>query len=160
MVSRIGFAAPSVALACLAAAGVGSAEAATLPGTGHYIGRGTVASVSSACSDALGSSYGEQLDLSTPEQLVVLTQRIVAGTAGPDIVKTKFKKNSGSRLNPSGKATVTDVGAGTVLEGTYTALYKPLDAGSFSAMVTVVFPTASGTCTETSELVYLRSGVS
>ncbi len=155
-VSRSGKVVFAAAVAALLTAT--GASAAVMPTSGNFIGYGIVTAVSGTCTAAVGDSFTTQLELSTPvAKLVPVERQVFPGDTGPFIIKSKFDKTAGKPLTPSGTLVSTDLETGTVTDGTYTAIYTPLDGSSFGATVSTILPGTGGTCGQTNTLVYIRS---
>jgi hypothetical protein len=143
-----------------AASPIARADAPTLPTFGHYIGYVTVATPSTACPNKAGDHFTLQLELNTVRNFPVFLTRHVsynATTGAPVLNKTAFNRTSGSKLAPSGTITITDENTGKDVKGTYSAIYTPFDPNSFGGTIHVNYPTATGTCTLTREVVFVRS---
>jgi hypothetical protein len=161
MTSRTTIAFTAAASALFAAATPSArADAPTLPTFGHYIGYVTVASPSTACPNKAGDHFTLQLELNTIHELPVFLTRHVsynATTGAPVLNKTSYNRTSGSKLAPSGTITVTDENTSKSVKGTYSAIYTPFDPNSFGGTIHLTYPTSTGTCTVTREVVFVRS---
>jgi hypothetical protein len=161
MISRTSIAFTAIAASLLAAASSGAqAAAATLPTFGHYIGYAVVKSPSSACTNSAGDRFTLQLELNTVKELPVFLARTVAydpTTGAPILYKTTFDRTTGTKLAPTGTLTLTDENNGQFVKGTYSAVYTPFDLNSFGGTINLTYPTSTGTCTETNEIVFVRS---
>jgi hypothetical protein len=136
------------------------ADAPTLPTFGHFIGYTTVASPSGACPDKAGAHFTSQLELNTVHEVPVFLTRHVnydAMTGAPVLYKTAFNRTAGTKLAPSGTIRQTDENTGKFVTGTYSAIYTPFDPNSFAGTIHLTYPTSTGTCTVTREVVFVRS---
>ena len=161
MISRTRIPFTAIAASLLAAT-FSSAQAAdaALPTFGHYIGYVTVAAPSSACTNVAGDHFILQLELNTVKELPVFLTRTVAydpSTGAPILFKTAFDRTSGTKLAPSGAITLTDENDGKFVKGAYTAVYTPFDPNSFGGTINLSYPTTTGNCTVTHEIVFVRS---
>lgn len=157
-----------VAAVATLSGGAALAAAPILPTYGHYLGHGSIVSATGCpASEVAGAGFENQLELDTPvnAHLIVRTRQVYLGTAPdyvPTVVLSQFQMTHHVHLADAGNVYLSIEGTSEKVTGTYVATYTPLDLNSFEASVTVTYPYTppggtAGTCTETTEVAYIRS---